>query len=231
MGVIAVCALVGCANESSSTTTTTAAKASSPEDREHAVKELGDATKTLGEMNIPDLVPPEWLARTQCAIIVPSLGSGAFIVGASHGSGVATCRTQGGWSAPIFVKLTGVSAGLQAGGQSSDVLMLVTSKKGESKLFSSGGFKLGGDMSLAVGPVGKGKSKGGDTGSNADIVTYARTKGLFAGVQLDGMSLSRDEDANRAIYGNANPHTILSGGVAAPTETHALLAEVKSNIQ
>jgi SH3 domain-containing YSC84-like protein 1 len=221
--------LVGCSNPSSSTTTTTAANPPSSRDRENAVKELSSATRALGEMNVRSLVPSEALARTQCAVVVPSLGSGAFIVGASHGSGVATCRTPTAWSAPIFVKLTGVSAGAQVGGQSSDVLMLVTSARGQSKLFTSGGFKLGGDMSVAAGPVGAGKSRAGDMSANADIVTYARTKGLFAGVQLDGMSLDRDNDAIAALYGrNADPAQILSGSVQPPADALQFLDQVKA---
>ncbi len=227
-GLVTILALVGCSNESTSTTTTTAANPPNAKDRERAVRELADATQTLREMNVSSLVPGEWLARTQCAVVIPSLGSGAFIVGASKGSGVATCRTSTAWSGPIFVKLGGFSAGAQAGGQSSDVLMLVTSSKGQSKLFASGGFKLGGDMSVAAGPTGIGKSRAGNTRTSADIVTYARSKGFFAGVEVTGMSLNRDLDAIAALYGqSATPEAILGGRVAPPPESRAFLEQVK----
>jgi lipid-binding SYLF domain-containing protein len=219
---------LGCSHgQSSSSTTTTAAQQPTNKDRDRAISELNDATRTLGDLNVQSLVPKERLEGAQCAVVAPSLVKGAFLVGGQHGSGVVSCRTQDGWSGPIFIKMTGASGGLQAGLQSSDVLMIVQTQKGREQLFTSG-IKLGAGMSVAAGPVGKGKTAGTDVSSNADIITYARSKGLFAGVDLNGVSLSHDDGANAALYGSsADVHAILDGRIRAPAEARPFLDELK----
>ncbi len=219
---------IGCSHEPTTTTTTTAAPVPTNEERESAVEELNDAAETLAGMNVPALVPQSRLAETKCAIVVPSLVKGAFIVGAQHGRGVVTCRTNEGWSGPVFVTVSGGSGGLQAGYQSSDVLMLVTSERGMTKLFTEG-FKLGAGMSAAAGPVGKEKTAATSSRMNAEVLTYARSKGLFAGVDLNGASIKHDHSRIAALYGSsADAHAILDGRVRAPAEARQFLAQVKS---
>lgn len=218
---------LGCSS-TESTTTTTSATTPSAKDRESAVTLLNDATKTLGEMKIADLVPAVHLEKAQCTVVVPALVSGGLIVGASHGRGVATCRTHAGWSGPIFLTLSGGSFGAQAGVQSSDLLMLVMSKHGMSRLFTSG-FKLGADASAAAGPVGQGKATSTDASMKAEILTYSRSRGLFAGVNLNGASVSQDMSALAALYGpGVSPQAILDGRVPAPAESHAFINAVST---
>lgn len=220
---------LGCSNEQpTSNTTTTAASQPSNKDRQDAISELNDATTMLGELNAQSLVPASRLESARCAIVAPSFVKAGFLVAGRHGNGVVTCRTSKGWSGPIFINMTGASGGLQAGVQSADVLMLVMSQRGLDKLFTSG-FKLGGDMSVAAGPVGKEKTAGTDVGTNADVLSYARTKGLFAGVDLGGLSIKRDDAAIAALYGrSADVHAILEGRIAAPPESHAFLEQVRT---
>jgi lipid-binding SYLF domain-containing protein len=228
---------LGCASteESSSnaTTQTTAAKQPSKEDYDTAVKELGEATNALAELNVPNRVSPARLQKTHCAIVVPSLVTGAFIVGATKGKGVATCRqsaTSTDWSAPIFVDMTGGSIGLQAGGQSARALLLVMSSRSMDKLFTSG-FKLGTDASVAAGPVGKSKTAGTDVSSNADIITYATAKGAYLGVNFSGMSVKLDSGMIAGLYGaKADARNILSGTVPVPHEARPFIDHVKSVI-
>jgi SH3 domain-containing YSC84-like protein 1 len=219
--------VVGCSSTETTTATETTAATPKLKDRERAINELNDATTTLAALNTADLVPSERLEQTQCAVVIPSLVSGGFIVGASRGTGVATCRADTGWSGPIFISLTGGSAGLQDGLQSSDVLMLVTSRHGMTKLFTSN-FKLGADASAAAGPVGKGRAAG-TVDMNAEMLTYARSKGVFAGVQLNGALIKHDDAALTALYGTgADPQAILEGRMPAPVEAHAFLDEMKA---
>lgn len=226
--VVLVASALGCSHEQTSTTTTTAAPLPTSKDRERAIEELNDATTTLADMNVAQLVPRSRLDETKCAIIVPSLIKAAFIAGAQHGRGVVTCRTNEGWSGPIFVAVTGGSGGVQAGYQSSDVLMLVTSERGMNKLFTKG-FKLGAGMSAAAGPVGKEKTAGTSARLNAEVLTYARSKGLFAGVDLNGASIKHDDEANAAIYGaSTDASAVLDGRVRAPAEAKPFLTQVKA---
>ncbi len=220
---------LGCSHEQNTTTTTTSAAAQpTSKDRDRAIQELNDATTTLSQLNVPDLVPRVRLDETKCAVIVPSLVKGAFLVGAQHGRGVVTCRTGQGWSGPIFITMSGGSGGLQAGLESSDVLMLVRSDRGMSQLFSNG-FKLGAGASVAAGPVGKETTAGTDVEMNAEVLTYARSKGLFAGVDLNGVMIDHDDAAIAALYGrSADVRSILGGNVRAPVEATRFLDEVKT---
>lgn len=196
-------------------------------DRAHAAAELADATQVLTDSSSTDQVPIEARLNARCVVVAPSLVNAGFIVGASHGSGVVTCRTSAGWSGPVFITLSGGSAGLQAGVQSSDLLMLVNTDRGVTRLFQSS-FQLGADASVAAGPVGKGRTASTDTTSNAEMLTYARAQGVFLGVQLGGVSISQDLATASALYGpSPDIHAILSGAIPPPKEAAAFLAKIR----
>jgi lipid-binding SYLF domain-containing protein len=192
-------------------------------DHDRVVEELADATQVLDEMN---QIPVRQRQGTRCVVVVPSLVRAGFIVGGRHGDGVASCRTPEGWSAPVFVSITGGSAGLQIGVESSDLVMLATSDRGMTKLFRSS-FALGADASAAAGPVGEARQAGTDASVTAEILTYARSRGLFAGAELSGAVVKQDAEALAAVYGaSADVHAILAGGAAAPKEASAFLARL-----
>jgi lipid-binding SYLF domain-containing protein len=192
-------------------------------DHDRAVEELTDATQVLDEMN---QIPPRHRERARCVVIVPSLVRAGFVVGARHGDGVASCRSKAGWSGPVFVSITGGSAGLQVGVESSDLVMLVMNDRGMTKLFRSS-FALGADASAAAGPVGQATQAGTDASITAEILTYARSRGLFAGAELSGAVVKQDGDAIKAVYGTAaDVHDILAGDVAAPKEAGSFLARL-----
>ncbi len=198
--------------------------------RNEAIAELADATKVVQDFAADTGISPSTRGKARCVVVVPSLGKGAFIVGASHGSGVVTCRTTSGWSGPAFVTMSGASVGLQAGGQSSDLLMFVNTDKAVSKLFT-GNLKLGADASVAAGPVGGGASAANETSTNAEILTYAHSKGAFAGVDVSGMGVSYNMEAANALYGpTSDTHMILTGAVAAPPEAAAFLDAIRHAI-
>jgi lipid-binding SYLF domain-containing protein len=196
------------------------------QDHARAVDELDAATVVVREMGQTHEIALARRQSAKCVIVVPDMKSGAFLVGGSKGRGVATCRTARAWSAPAFVRLSGVSAGLQIGGQKQDLLMLVTTGSAMSKLLTSS-FQLGGDMSVAAGPVGEG-SQAAANAKGADVLTYARSSGLFAGVQLSGVWVKHDAEALSGLYGpaNANIAKILDGGTPPPAEARPFLEQV-----
>lgn len=192
-------------------------------DHDRAVEELADATQVLDEMN---QIPARHRERAKCVVVVPSMVRAGFVVGARHGDGVASCRSKSGWSAPVFVTISGGSAGLQIGVESSDLVMLVMSDRGMTKLFRTS-FALGADASAAAGPAGEAAQAGTDASITAEILTYARSRGLFAGAELSGAVVKQDTDALRAVYGaNADAHAILAGDVAVPAESGSFLARL-----
>jgi lipid-binding SYLF domain-containing protein len=195
-------------------------------DRARAVEELHDATIVLGDMVGSDKVSPEQRRRVRCVVVVPSLVSGGLILGARHGDGVATCRTADGWSPPAFVSITGGSAGLQAGVQSADVVMMVRSARGMSQLFRSS-FELAGDTSAAAGPVGASAQAATDASMTAEIISYAHSRGLFAGVEISGAAMKEDRGLASGLYG-ASPdvQAILQGSIPAPAEARGFLDAV-----
>ena len=175
---------------------------------------LNTATAVFEEMmGTPTTgIPENLLARAQCVVTIPHMKKGAFIVGVSHGAGFASCRTASGWSAPSPISLSGGSVGLQAGGQETDVVMLFMSPKAHNQLLSSG-FKLGAGTSVQAGPVGA----GAQTGPAADVYTYLRKNGAFAGASISGSDLGQDNDATKVLYGTSIPQgDILQGGVRVP---------------
>jgi len=156
-------------------------------------------------------------------VVVPSMVRAGFVLGGRHGDGVASCRTEAGWSGPVFISISGGSAGLQIGVESSDLVMLVTSDRGMEKLFRSS-FALGADASAAAGPAGEAAQAGTDASMTAEILTYARSRGLFAGAELSGAVVKQDRDALAAAYGApVEIHAVLAGQVAAPPEGAELL--------
>jgi lipid-binding SYLF domain-containing protein len=192
-------------------------------DHDRAVEELADATQVLDEMN---QIPASRRERAKCVVVIPSLVRAGFVVGARHGDGVASCRSKTGWSAPVFVTVTGGSAGLQVGVESSDLVMLVMSDRGMTKLFRTS-FALGADASAAAGPVGQAAQAGTDASITAEILTYARSRGLFAGAELSGAVVNQDRGESRAVYGpGADVHGILAGDVIAPREAASFLARL-----
>ena len=171
-------------------------------------------------------IPEEVLGSAKCIVVVPHLVKGGFIIGGEHGRGIATCRTAEGWSAPAFVSLGGGSWGLQIGVEGVDLVMLVMNDHGFQHLLSSK-FQIGGDASASAGPVGRHASADTDWKMNSEILTYSRSKGIFAGITLDGAVVEQDTDSTRAIYGRERSfHAILSGRVAAPRSTLGFLKAV-----
>jgi lipid-binding SYLF domain-containing protein len=147
--------------------------------------------------------------------------------GGNHGKGVATCKTASGWSAPAPITITGGSWGLQLGGQAVDLVMVVNNEQGMQHLLSSK-FKLGADASAAAGPVGRDTSAGTDVKMRAEILTYSRARGVFAGIDLSGAAISQDKDETRALFGKMIPFAdILGGKVPAPNGSESFLVTVK----
>lgn len=178
-------------------------------------------------MATPDKgIPQSILAGASCVVVIPSFKKGAFIAGAQYGQGVATCRTPNGWSSPVFVQLAGGSFGFQIGGQSTDLVLVAMNKNGLQDMLKSK-FKIGGDAAAAAGPVGRNAQAGTDWKLNAEFLTYSRSKGLFAGIDLDGTVLSQNSDDTRTFYGADIPfETVLHGDRAVPTEAKPFVRTV-----
>jgi lipid-binding SYLF domain-containing protein len=161
-------------------------------------------------------IPLNILHQATCVAVVPGMLKGAFLVGAQYGQGVVTCRTGHGWSAPVFIRMAGGSFGFQAGGQSTDLILVAVNERGFQDLLKSK-FKLGGDASAAAGPVGRSSEASTDWKMNAELLSYSRSKGLFAGIDLNGTSVTQNTDDTEIYYGT--PHTfesILKGNVDVP---------------
>jgi lipid-binding SYLF domain-containing protein len=200
-------------------------------DRADALNRLSDASKDLSQLtNAPDQgIPENVLAKAKCVAIVPDMIKGGFVVGAQHGKGVATCRTGNGWSSPAFFTLTGGTWGLQIGAESVDLVMLFMNDEGARHLMDSN-WKIGGEASVAAGPVGRHAEAGTDWKLNDQILTYSRTRGLFAGLDLNGANVRQDNDSTQAFYGkNYDFRTLLSGNVVAPPAAHEFLASIRQN--
>jgi lipid-binding SYLF domain-containing protein len=196
--------------------------------REDTVDRLQNSVDVLhGIMSTPDKgIPEEVLSNAKCILVVPDLIKGGFIFGGKHGRGVASCRTAEGWSAPAFVSVGGGSWGLQIGVEGVDLVMLVMNDKGFQHLLSSK-FELTGEGSVAAGPVGRHASAGTDWKMNTEVLTYSRSKGVFAGLTLEGAVVQQDDDSTRAIYGkDMEFRNILSGKVSTPKSADAFLKAV-----
>jgi lipid-binding SYLF domain-containing protein len=184
------------------------------------------AADVLNEIeSAPDQgIPEEVLGSAECVAVVPSLLKGGFIVGARYGRGVASCRAEKGWSAPAFFRVEGGSFGLQIGGQAVDLVMLIMNKEGMRNLLSSK-FQLGADASVAAGPVGRHAEGSTDWKMRAQILTYSRARGVFAGITLNGARVTQDKDATREFYSRMVPFkTALTGTIEAPDTAYPFLS-------
>ncbi|WP_128911225.1 lipid-binding SYLF domain-containing protein [Granulicella sibirica] len=189
---------------------------------------LTNASAVINEiMATPDKgIPQSILAGASCVVVIPSFKKGAFVVGAQYGQGAATCRTPKGWSAPVFVQLTGGSFGFQIGGQSTDLVLIAMNQNGLQDMLKNK-FKLGADAAASAGPVGRNAQAGTDWKLNAEFLTYSRSKGLFAGLDLDGTVLSQNEDDTRTVYGGNVPYTeVLKGNQPTPPEARGFVRTV-----
>src|SRR5579862_6338191 len=196
--------------------------------REDTTERMQKSVEVISEiMSTPDKgIPEEVLSSAKCILVVPNLIKGGFIFGAKHGRGVASCRTATGWSAPAFVSVGGGSWGLQIGVEGVDLIMLVMNEQGFQHLLSSK-FALSGEGSVAAGPVGRHASAGTDWKMNTEMLTYSRSKGVFAGLTLEGAVIEQDNDSTHAIYGrHMRFRNILSGKVATPQSAEAFMAAV-----
>ena len=197
-------------------------------DREDDVNRTQKAAQVFREiMNTPDQgIPSNLLESAKCIAIIPGDKKFAFVFGGSYGRGIATCRTGRGWSAPMFVAIDGGSVGYQIGGSSTDLVMLFMNDHALQSLMSDK-FKLGADASVAAGPVGRNAAAGTDLKLNAEILSYSRSKGVFAGVSLDGAVMQADKSGDKAMYGDdVNRHEILDGKVAVPASARELVEEL-----
>jgi len=196
--------------------------------RENTVDRMQRSVDVLQSiMSTPDKgIPEEVLNGAKCVVIVPDLIKGGFVFGAKHGRGVASCRTPEGWSAPAFISVGGGSWGLQIGIEDIDLVMLVMNDRGLQHLLSSK-FELTGEGSVAAGPVGRHASAGTDWKMNTEMLTYSRSKGLFAGLTLEGAVVEQDSDSTSAIYGKDMMfRNILSGHAATPESAQAFVKAV-----
>jgi SH3 domain-containing YSC84-like protein 1 len=178
-------------------------------------------------MQTPDKGIPDGIVKqATCIAVVPSLKKGAFIVGGQYGQGVVTCRTGRGWSAPVFIRMAGGSFGFQIGGQGTDLVLVAVNDRGLQDLLKSK-FKIGADAAAAAGPVGRNAQAATDLKLSAELLTYSRSKGLFAGISLDGTTVSQNQDDTDVYYGA--PHTfqeILKGNVLPPAAAKPFLRTV-----
>jgi SH3 domain-containing YSC84-like protein 1 len=191
-----------------------------------AAKRLEDSADMLTDiMSAPDKgIPQDLLAKAQCVVLVPGLKKGAFIVGAKYGKGFMLCRKPSGvgWSAPAAIRIEGGSVGFQIGGSETDVVLLVNSKTGARKLMQSK-FTLGADASVAGGPVGRTSTAETDAQLHAEILSYSRSRGAFAGVSLEGATLRPDDDWNSELYGKPMTNQqIVMGGTPTPAAAKEL---------
>lgn len=189
------------------------------EDRLKAAASVLDEIQAAPDQGMPE----EVLGSAECVAVVPSMLKGGFIVGARYGRGVASCRTPKGWSAPAFFAVEGGSFGLQIGGQAVDLVMLIMNQEGMQKLLSSE-FKLGADASVAAGPVGRHAAADTDWKMRAQVLSYSRARGVFAGLELNGAVIKQDKDSTREFYGRMVPFkTSLTGTIAPPAGSSPFL--------
>ncbi len=183
---------------------------------------IRNAGKVMVEiLNVPDDIPAELLEKAECVIVLPSVMKAAFIVGGSYGRGVMSCRSgpnfNGPWSAPAMMALEGASVGFQIGGQATDFVLLVMNKRGADSILTSQ-VKLGGDIAAAAGPKGRNAAASTDVTMRAEVLSYSRSRGLFAGVSLEGSTLRPDGDAQARIYGKgvSAKEIVINSSIHAP---------------
>jgi lipid-binding SYLF domain-containing protein len=185
-------------------------------------------------MNVPDNIPQQLLDKAECIIVFPSVLKAAFVVGGSYGRGAMVCRTgvdfKGSWGSPAMYALEGGSIGFQIGGEATDLVLLVMNDRGASSILSSK-VKLGGDASVAAGPVGRDSSADTDAYLRAEILSYSRSRGAFAGISLEGSTLRPDDDASADVYGSrvTARDIVLGGKVGVPKSGRHLVAVLQKN--
>lgn len=201
-------------------------------DHDKAMARLDDAAKDLNQLlSAPDTgIPDSVFTKAKCVAVVPSMIKGGFIFGAEHGRGVASCRLpNGGWSAPAFFAMTGGSWGAQIGAEGVDLVMLIMNDNGMNQLLSAK-FKIGGSASASAGPVGRQAAADTSWKMNSEILTYSRSRGLFAGATLNGTSIKEDDDAMRAYYGRTvGFRPVLTGRVKDQTTHDVFTASLEKN--
>lgn len=194
-------------------------KESKVQDRVQAAADVLNEIQAAPDQGIPQ----EVLGSAECVAVVPSMLKGGFVVGARYGRGLASCRTPKGWSAPAFFSIKGGSFGLQIGGQAVDLVMLIMNNDGMHKLLSSQ-FKLGADASAAAGPVGRHAAADTDWKMRAQILSYSRARGIFAGLELNGAVIRQDKDSTREFYGHmVTSKASLQGEIEPPKEAYPFL--------
>ena len=180
-------------------------------------------------LNVPDDIPAELLEKAECVIVLPSVMKAAFIVGGSYGRGVMSCRSgpnfNGPWSAPAMMALEGASVGFQIGGQATDFVLLVMNKRGADSILTSK-VKLGGDIAAAAGPKGRNAAASTDVTMRAEVLSYSRSRGLFAGISLEGSTLRPDGDAQARIYGKgvSAKDIVINSSTHAPASARLLVS-------
>ena len=199
---------------------------------EERLEDCGTVMKEI--LAMPDTISGDILNKAVCVMVIPAVKKGAFIVGASYGRGAITCRGgddyNGPWSAPSMFRLIGGNIGFQIGGQATDYVLLVMNDGGV-KAILKGKVKLGADASAAAGPVGRDASAETDVAMRAEVLTYSRARGLFAGISLEGSTLRPDDDANERIYGKKIPskEIVLHGAVPVPPAARSLTATLNQH--
>jgi lipid-binding SYLF domain-containing protein len=194
---------------------------------------LQNAGTVMGEiLNIPDNIPHELLDKAKCVVVLPSVVKAAFIVGGSYGRGVMVCRNgndfTGTWGTPAMYVLEGGSFGFQIGGEATDFVLLIMNERGASSLLHSK-VKLGGDLSVAAGPVGRSAEANTDAYLRSEVLTYSRSRGLFAGVSLEGASLRPDNEGDEALYGRkvSASEIVLGPAPKTPVSAHSLISTLE----
>ena len=199
-------------------------------DREDDIGRVEKAGRVFHEiMATPDkAIPRDLLEKAKCIVIIPGEEKAAFIFGGNYGKGVASCRTASGWSAPMFIAVGGGSFGFQIGASFTDNVMLFMNDHALHSLLGDK-FKIGGDVTVAAGPVGRQASANTDVRMDAEILSYSRSKGLFAGISLDGAVVQADHSGDQSMYGSEVTHEeILGGRMTVPESAHHLIAELDS---
>ena len=195
---------------------------------EEPARRLADAANVFSEiMNTPDRgIPHDLLNHASCIAIVPGMKKAGFVFGAKYGKGYVSCRTHAGWSAPATIRIEGGSVGFQIGATEADVVLLIRNHRGMEKLLSDQ-FTLGGDATVAAGPVGRDATAQTDAMMTAEILAWSRSRGLFAGIALQGATLRQDLDDNEKLYGRRlDNREILTNGVTPPPPAERLLGEL-----
>ena len=229
LGSLLLLAATGCTHKAASAATPQGVDKQSSQVNDRVQMAADDLDKLI---NAPDsAAPKEILAKAKCVAVIPDMVKGGFVIGGQHGRGLATCRTGNGWSAPAPITMSGGSWGAQIGAESADVVLLFMNDGAVQSLMSDK-LKLGGEASIAAGPIGREAQAATDVKLNSQILSYSRTKGLFAALDLSGAAVRQDMDTTVALYGKSIPfRTILSGQVPPPPSAMAFLNAVSKSFQ